>query len=161
MDAINQKNQMIGNKKEHSVNVLDILKYLLHNWKWFALSILVFGGYYYYQYSKTPFVYNSSEIVIVKTPSNTPTTARITRSFGANTISVKDELLQLKSKELMRLVVDKIDADKSYKVHKGLRDYELYKKSPIQVKVEGKSSEDSYNPLCIYELKKKKDCSFD
>ncbi|HIC8925016.1 TPA: GumC family protein [Elizabethkingia anophelis] len=145
MDAINQKNQMIGNKKEHSVNVLDILKYLLHNWKWFALSILVFGGYYYYQYSKTPFVYNSSEIVIVKTPSNTPTTARITRSFGANTISVKDELLQLKSKELMRLVVDKIDADKSYKVHKGLRDYELYKKSPIQVKVEGKSSEDSYN----------------
>ncbi|ATL43841.1 chromosome partitioning protein ParA [Elizabethkingia miricola] len=145
MDTINQKNQVIGNKKEHSVNVLDILKYLLHNWKWFALSILVFGGYYYYQYSKTPFVYNSSEIVIVKTPSNTPTTARITRSFGANTISVKDELLQLKSKELMRLVVDRINADKSYKVHRGLRDYELYKKSPVQVQVEGKSSEDSYS----------------
>lgn len=113
--------------KEQSINILDLLKYLIHHWKWFALSILIFGGYFYYQYSKTPFIYNQSEVVMIKTPSNTPTTARITRSSVANAVSVKDEIIQLKSKELMRLVVDRISADKSYKVHSGLRDFELYK----------------------------------
>ncbi|HFK5521098.1 TPA: GumC family protein [Elizabethkingia anophelis] len=81
---------------------------------------------------------------MIKTPSNTPTTARITRSFGGGGVSVKDEILQLKSKELMRQVIDKVGADKSYKIHSGLRDNELYKKSPVQVKVEGKTHADSY-----------------
>ncbi|WP_260395472.1 GumC family protein [Elizabethkingia anophelis] len=132
-------------KKDQSINVLDLFKYLLHHWKWFALSILVFGGYFYYQYSKTPFVFSQSEVVMIKTLSNTPTTARITRSSVANAVSVKDEIIQLKSKELMRLVVNKIGAEKSYKIHSGLRDYELYKKSPVQVKVEGESLESSYS----------------
>ena len=144
MDTINQKNYKITDRKEQSINVLDLLKYLLHHWKWFALSILVFGGYFYYQYSKTPFVYSQSEVVMIKTPSNTPTTARITRSLGGNSVSVKDEIIQLKSKELMRLVVDRVGADKSYNIHSGLRDIELYKTSPIIVKVDGKSYEDSY-----------------
>ncbi|WP_337085101.1 GumC family protein [Elizabethkingia anophelis] len=131
-------------QKENTINVLDIFKYLLFHWKWFALSILIFGGYFYYQYSKSPFIYNRSEVVMIKTPSNTPTTARITRSFSGGGVSVKDEILQLKSKELMRQVIDKVGADKSYKIHSGLRDYELYKKSPVQVKVEGKTHADSY-----------------
>ncbi|AJW64755.1 Putative tyrosine-protein kinase in cps region [Elizabethkingia miricola] len=139
---INQNKQNV--QKDGIINVLDILKYFLFHWKWFALSVLIFGGYYYYQYSKTPFVYNRSEVVMIRTPSNTPTTARITRSSSANVISVKDEILQLKSKELMRQTIDRIGADISYKIRKGLRDYELYKKSPVQVKVEGKSSEDNY-----------------
>ncbi|MDE5430521.1 GumC family protein [Elizabethkingia meningoseptica] len=145
MDTIKQKNYIIENKKEQSINVLDLLKYLLHHWKWFTLSILIFGGFFYYQYSKTPFIYNQSEVVMIKTPSNTPTTARITRSSVANVVSVKDEIIQLKSKELMRLVVDKVGADKSYKIHSGLRDYELYKKSPVHVKIEGKTQESSYS----------------
>ncbi|MDV3752662.1 GumC family protein [Elizabethkingia anophelis] len=143
MDTINQKDYIIRGKKEQSVNVLDLLKYLLHHWKWFALSILVFGGYFYYQYSKTPFMYSQSETVMIKTSSNTPTTARITRSYGGG-VSVKDEMIQLRSKELMRLVVDKTGADKSYKVYSGLRNHELYKSSPVQVKVEGIAPEGSY-----------------
>ncbi|MCT4124362.1 polysaccharide biosynthesis tyrosine autokinase [Elizabethkingia anophelis] len=145
MDTINQKKYLMESKKDQSINVLDLFKYLLHHWKWFALSILVFGGYFYYQYSKTPFVFSQSEVVMIKTLSNTPTTARITRSSVANAVSVKDEIIQLKSKELMRLVVNKIGAEKSYKIHSGLRDYELYKKSPVQVKVEGESLESSYS----------------
>ena len=140
----NQKNYLTQGKKEQSINIIDLFKYLLHNWKWFALSILIFGGYYYYQYSKIPFMYNRSEVVMIKTPSNTPTTARITRS-STNVVNVKDEIIQLKSKELMRLVIDKLGADISYKIRSGLRDRELYKKSPVQVKVEGKSREDSYS----------------
>ncbi|WP_260259394.1 GumC family protein [Elizabethkingia meningoseptica] len=142
---MNHKKNIVGVNKDQSINILDLLKYLLHHWKWFALSVLIFGGYFYYQYSKTPFIYNQSEVVMIKTPSNTPTTARITRSSVANVVSVKDEIIQLKSKELMRLVIDKVGADKSYKIHSGLRDYELYKKSPVQVKIEGKTQESSYS----------------
>ncbi|KUY16979.1 chromosome partitioning protein ParA [Elizabethkingia miricola] len=149
MDTINYKKNTVVTNKEQSINILDLLKYLIHHWKWFALSILIFGGYFYYQYSKTPFIYNQSEVVMIKTPSNTPTTARITRSSVANAVSVKDEIIQLKSKELMRLVVDRISADKSYKVHSGLRDFELYKKSPVQVRIEGKSQEDSYSFIIV------------
>ncbi|NAW51350.1 polysaccharide biosynthesis tyrosine autokinase [Elizabethkingia argentiflava] len=141
----NQQNQIVNDpKKEQLINVLDLLKYLLHHWKWFAFSILVFGTFAYYQYSKSPFVYSSTEVVMIKTPSNTPTTARITRVSATNYISVTDEILQLKSKELMRQTVDRIGADISYKVLKGLREYELYKSSPVQVKVLGKKTEESY-----------------
>ncbi|KUY22247.1 chromosome partitioning protein ParA [Elizabethkingia bruuniana] len=143
MDTIHQKDYIIRSKKEQSVNVLDLLNYFLHHWKWFALSILIFGGYFYYQYSKTPFMYSQSEVVMIKTSSNTPTTARITRSYGGGA-SVKDEMIQLRSKELMRLVVDRTGADMSYKISSGLRNHELYKSSPIQVKVAGVSSEGSY-----------------
>ena len=129
---------MTKESKEQFINVLDLLKYLLHHWKWFALSILIFGGYFYYQYSKSPFVYSRSEVVMIKTASNTPTTARITRSSVASSVSVKDEILQLKSKELLRQAIDRTGSDISYKVRYGLREYELYKKSPIYAKVLGK-----------------------
>ncbi|PUB28519.1 capsular exopolysaccharide synthesis family protein [Elizabethkingia sp. YR214] len=144
MNTLNQKEYRIGERKEQTINVLDLLKYLLHNWKWFALSILVFGGYYYYQYCKTPFVYSRSEVVMIKNSSNTPTTARITRTNVSSSVSVKDEILQLRSKELMRQTIDRLGADISYKVHRGLRDYELYKKSPVKVVFSNKSPESRY-----------------
>ncbi|OPC46264.1 chromosome partitioning protein ParA [Elizabethkingia anophelis] len=145
MNMASQKINMTKESKEQFINVLDLLKYLLHHWKWFALSILIFGGYFYYQYSKSPFVYSRSEVVMIKTASNTPTTARITRSSVASSVSVKDEILQLKSKELLRQAIDRTGSDISYKVRYGLREYELYKKSPIYAKVLGKRAEDSYS----------------
>jgi tyrosine-protein kinase Etk/Wzc len=122
-------------RDEKSINLLDILKHLLFQWKWFLLSILIFGGYYLYQYSKTAFMYRQAETVMIKTPMNTPTTARITRTNSAfNSVSVAGEILQLRSKELMRQTIHRIAADQSYSVRRGLRDNELYKKSPIQVR---------------------------
>src|SRR5690606_1884452 len=49
-----------------------------------------------------------------------------------------------RSKELMRQTIDRIGANISYSVRRGLRDYELYKESPIEVKVFGKQPKDSY-----------------
>lgn len=123
-------------KEEKSINLLDILKYLLFQWKWFVLSVVIVGGFYLYQFSKTAFMYSQSQTVMIKTPMNTPTTARITRTNSAfNSVSVAAEILQLRSKALMRQTVDQIGADVSYSVRRGLRDYELYKDSPVQVRV--------------------------
>ncbi len=112
--------------EEKSINVIDLLKYLFVHWKWFVLSILFFGGYYYYQYSKTPFVYSKSAILMIKTPQNTNVTARFTRSSMFNTVSVASEILQLKSKELMRHTIAEIQGDISYSRTEGLRNIELY-----------------------------------
>lgn len=133
MKATDQANLESGNS---AINIPDILTYLFFNWKWYILSVIIFGSYFYYQYSKAPFVYRSSEMVVIKTPLNTPATARITATNAAvNSISVTSEIVQLKSKELMRETVSRVGAETSYSVRKGLRDIELYKHSPIQLKL--------------------------
>lgn len=119
---------------DKSINLVDIFWYLLFHWKWFFLSVLVFGGYYYYQYSKTPYVYSRTETVMIKTPLNTAQPTRLTRSsYYFSAVNVASEILQLKSKQLMRNTVAKLDANISYTITKGLREYELYNRSPIQI----------------------------
>ncbi|WP_270088405.1 GumC family protein [Sphingobacterium sp. SYP-B4668] len=125
-----------GSEQGKTINILDILKYLLFHWKWFVLSILCFSALYYYQYAKAPFVYSSFETVMIKTPMNTPTTARLNRATTSfNSVSVASEILQLKTKELMRETVRRIDGLTSYSMTKGLRNVELYKSSPIQIRL--------------------------
>jgi len=145
MDKTHEKKYLDTPHKEQSVNILDIFKYLAFHWKWFVLSILVFGGYYAYQYSKTTFMYSQSQTVMIKTPTNTPATARITKTNAAlNSVSVASEILQLRSKELMRQTIGRVEADVSYSVKRGLRVYELYKKSPVKVQLIGKSPDAGY-----------------
>ena len=138
--------QYTQTQKDKTINILDVLRHLLYHWKWFALSILVFGAYYYYQYAKSPFIYRSYETIIIKTPLNTPRTARISRTSEAySSISVASEILQLKSKELMRQTVTRIGAEMSYTVRAGLRRKELYKESPVRVIVPQAKPEDSFS----------------
>ena len=129
------KDFLIKDKQTQSINVLDVLKYLLSNWRWYLLSILIFGGYFYYQYNKTPFLYKSSQTVMIKTASNTISSSRITRPNNIyNSVNVNSEILQLRSKELMRNTISALDANISYKRQNGLRTLELYKTSPFLVK---------------------------
>ncbi|GAA4171582.1 GumC family protein [Sphingobacterium ginsenosidimutans] len=133
-------------QKDRSINILDVLKHLLYHWKWFALSILIFGAYYYYQYAKSPFIFRSAETIIIKTPMNTPRTARISRTNEAyNSISVASEILQLKSKELMRQTVKRIGAEMSYSIVEGLRQKELYKNSPVLITLPQVKEEASFS----------------
>ncbi|RZF61692.1 GumC family protein [Sphingobacterium corticibacterium] len=134
-------------KKEQSINIIDIVKYLLFHWKWFVLSVLVFGAIYYYQYNKSPFIYRSTETVMIKTPTNTPVTARLTRTNATNSVSVKSEILQLRSKELMETTVQRIGAETNYLERVGLRDNELYRTSPVEVTLAGKSEDIGYDIL--------------
>src|SRR5690606_7224603 len=134
-------------KKELSINVVDIVKYLISKWIWFVLSILVFGAFYYYQYKKSPFVYRSVETVMIKTPTNTPITARLTRTNSANAVNVKSEILQLRSKELMQTTVERIGAETNYQERSGLRYNELYTTSPVQLTMEKESANSGYELL--------------
>lgn len=66
-------------KADQSVNVLDILKYLLSKWPWFLLSLAVCCSLAWYRSATAPLVYHSSAKVIIKDPSNKTSSAGLDR----------------------------------------------------------------------------------
>lgn len=121
-------------KSEQNINLLDLLIYLASKWKWFLLSVLIFGGMAWYKYATTPYVYFGSATVIIKDPSNKTSTTGLDRFDNfINKVNVANEILQFNSKRLIREVVTRSHADVSYKMEDGLRDVELYTKSPVAV----------------------------
>ena len=75
------QNNNSSHKNEQDINLVDLFVYLLSKWKWFLLSILIFGGVAWYHYAKSPLVFFRSATVIIKDPSNkTATTVSTTIS---------------------------------------------------------------------------------
>ena len=116
------------------VNIVDLLIYLLRYWYWFVLCIGVAVGYAYYKYSKTPFTYRSDATVIIKSQANTPTTTNLGQySNMINRVNLSNEIMTFRSKSLMTEVVKAMDLDVSYIEHIGLRDIELYNRTPVRL----------------------------
>lgn len=121
-----------SNRNEQSINLIDLLAYFASQWKWFLLSILVCGGIAWYSYARSPLVYFRSATVIIKDPSNKASTTGLDRFDNIiNKVNVANEILQFRSKKLMREVVQRLHADISYQIEDGLRNNELYTQSPV------------------------------
>lgn len=119
---------------EAGINLLELLRFLASHWFWYLLSIVLFMSYFIYDYAKTPYVYNRSATIMIRTPDNTPETVRIRRNGSVGSrIDGTAEILQLQTKELMRSAVSRIHADVSYTVMDGIRRKELYVQSPVTV----------------------------
>ena len=122
------------NKNEQGINVVDLFVYMLSKWKWFLLSIVICGGVAWFLYARAPFVYFRSATVIIKDPSNKTSTAGLDRYDNyINRVNVANEILQFRSKRLMREVVQRLHVDVSYQIKDGLRYDELYARSPVTV----------------------------
>lgn len=122
-------------KGEQGVNLADVFLYLASKWKWFLLSVAVLGGLSWYHWAKSPLVYYRSATVIIKDPSSKTSTAGLDRFDNfINKVNVANEILQFRSKRLMREVVTRLHADVSYTVQDGLRRTELYTSSPVAVR---------------------------
>ena len=129
--------QIKRGKDDNSINLVDLFFYLLNHWYWFALCILLACGYAYYKYSKTPFTYRADATVIIKDPSNSRSTARLDNySNLINSFDMSNEILQLKSQQLMKEVVKTLDADVSYSVRDRLRFIELFNVTPVRMHFE-------------------------
>lgn len=127
-------NNSISGKSDQSINLIDLLVYLGAKWKWFLLSVLICGGLAWLKYARTPFVYFRSATVIIKDPSSKTSSAGLDRYDNfINKVNVANEILQFRSKKLMREVVRRVHADISYTVKEGLRHNELYTQSPVAV----------------------------
>lgn len=132
---------MMAENKNQSINVIDIIRYLILHWKWYILSLVLFCGYYYYDYSTSAFVYAKHQTVLIKTANNTLSSSRITRPDNFfNAVNVNSEILQLKSKHLMRITILQLGANIDYKIKDGLRYNELYSSSPYFVEFLDSSS---------------------
>ena len=129
-----QTTNSTANKNDQSINLVDLFAYLASKWKWFLISVLVCGGIAWYTYARSPFVYFRSATVIIKDPSNKASTAGLDRFDNfINKVNVANEILQFRSKRLMREVVQRVHADISYQVQDGLRHNELYTQAPVRV----------------------------
>ena len=73
------QNNTLSNKNEQSINLVDLFVYLLSKWKWFVLSVLLFGGLAWYHYATSPLVFFRNVTVIIKDPSNKTSTAGLDR----------------------------------------------------------------------------------
>ena len=125
--------------RNNQVNLVDILLYLLRYWYWFLLCIGIAVGITYYYYAKTPFVYRSDVTVVIKNPENTQRTVRLENySNNINNVNITTQILELRSKSLVQNVVEALDVDFDYTIHKGLRDIELYRDSPVWIDLERK-----------------------
>ncbi len=117
---------------DQGLNLMDLIVYLVSKWRWFALSIAVCVGIAWFNYARSPFVYYRSATVIIKDPSNKTSTTGLDRFDNIiNKVNVANEILQFRSKKLMREVVQRLHADVSYQVEEGLRLNELYTQSPV------------------------------
>ena len=125
---------MNNTNNNQEINIKDLVLYLANRWFWFLLSIAVFTGAAYYKYAKTPYVYFRQATVIIKDPSNKTNTAGLDRYDNyINKVNVANEILQFRSKKLMRETVIRTRADVNYQTKIKFRWIELYTNSPINV----------------------------
>lgn len=135
-----------SNKNDQGLNIVDLFMYLAFQWKWFLLSILICGGIAWYNYARAPLVYFRSATVIIKDPSNKASTSGLDRFDNfINKVNVANEILQFRSKKLMREVVQRVHADVSYQIKDGLRSNELYNESPVLVSLPDALPEQSFS----------------
>lgn len=121
-------------KNEQGINVLDLLSYLLSKWKWYALSLSICCGYTIYKYNKDPLVYYRTATILIKDPSNKNVQGGLDRFDNIiNKVNLSNELLQFRSKNLMREVVMRLHTDVDYQIKKRFRMEELYHYSPVTV----------------------------
>lgn len=123
------------------------------NWFWFALAIFaaLTGAYYYLQY--TPPVYQASAVLLIQKETKNPTNADIIaeEKGPAQERIIENEIELVKSRSLIRQVVDQLNLSVAYflpgKVRK--RD-EVYSDSPISIILQDSLSPEAYTaPLQI------------
>ena len=51
--------------RNEQVNLVDLFYYLVGNWYWFLLCVLLALGIAYYRYARMPFVYSSGVTAII------------------------------------------------------------------------------------------------
>ena len=137
------KTQVRKVTRNEQVNLIDIIYYLIGNWYWFILCILICLGVAYFRYARTTYRYSASVTAIIKNAGDDIRTARLdTYDKMVNTVSVSTEEFQLRSMTIMSEVVKALDADVNYQDQIKFRNVELYTSlSPIRVAFDREESD--------------------
>ena len=135
------QNSNIAAETSKEVSLNEVIKPFLAKWWWFILSVFAFLALavFYIKFS-TP-VYNVQSLILIKDTKKTPSSEMGVLSelggFGSmGTNSIENEIEVLKSKKLIRDIVEGLGLQTSVVLKDGLKKKELYgKTSPVIIKV--------------------------
>ena len=135
------QNSNIAAETSKEVSLNEVVKPFLAKWWWFVLSVFAFLALavFYIKFS-TP-VYNVQSLILIKDTKKTPSSEMGVLSelggFGSmGTNSIENEIEVLKSKKLIRDIVEGLGLQTSVVLKDGLKKKELYgKTSPVIIKV--------------------------
>lgn len=122
-------------------NLNEIIKPYIRKWWWFALSVLFFLIVAYFYIKKSTPIYTIKSTALIKDTKKTPSADMGALSqlggFGnVGTNSIENEIEVLKSKKLMRDVVEELGLQISLLNKDGLKTTELYgRTAPILIKL--------------------------
>ena len=98
--------QLNKQRAESDINLFDIMRYLLANWKWFVLSLGICLTVAYYNFIHAPRTYFSSLDIMIKDPSGSSSgmVGLDKYSSAINAVNVSNEMHMLRSKELLEKI---------------------------------------------------------
>lgn len=127
-DAVNEASQF---------GLKDVVDMVLKKWYWFAISVALCLGVSVLYIMRTSPVYTRSATILVKDSrkgGGASELAAFGDLAGLNTRrNVDNELFVLQARRLMVEVVDKLGLTVNYTTRSGLRNVDLYRRSPIEV----------------------------
>ena len=140
--------------RNEQVNLVDIVLYLLSNWVWFALCVVLAAGIAYARYARMPLIYQSRITAIMKNPANSIRTASLENyDRMVNRVNMTEEDLQLRSMSLMSRTVAALDADVYYHKRIKARDVELYQTgTPVRLRFDRQGSDPGLLDLSVTPL---------
>ena len=128
---------MQGEEKEDLISVMEIATLFIKHWKWILLGLLVAlaAAFVYLRYT-TP-VYKVASSVVLKEegrsgPSAMPGTLEEIAMMGSVS-NVENELYILRSRSMIRSVINRLDLHTSYIVEGRIKSTDLYTQSPVIV----------------------------
>ena len=123
--------------QESEINITDIFRFVLANWYWFVLSVLVCTGIAYFYVKSSSKIYSRKASVLIRDDSKggavSESSAFADLSLFGGKRNVDNEVLVFQSRHLIEEVARRLHLDMSYKVKNGLREDELYTHTPVTV----------------------------
>ena len=125
-----------GNEDSINFSIHDLIQMVIGNWFWFLLSTVVCLSCALFYIYTAPKVYNRTATILIKDGKKGSETdiAAFGDLLGATARrNVDNEIIVLKSRNLMTEVVRRLNLHVNYVVKHGLRTENLYRRSPIDV----------------------------
>ena len=128
------KKKQAEQQNSQEFNVMDILWYLLTNWKWYVLTLIVCMALAYNRYIHSPRTYFSSIDVLINDPSQSDGVVGLGRySSVFNAVNISNELHMLRSKELLEKMVRDTHADMLFTIRIQLYQGDMYGREPVNI----------------------------
>jgi len=146
------KNEGVQNSG-NEIDLKQIFFVFLSKWYWFAISSILFLAIGYVYLQKQSPIYEARMSVLIKQEQNAPEEMLLLRDLGLTSgkNNIDNEVGVFKSPDLFTKIVSSLELYTSYREYSKLNFYrpELYKNSPIYVRIENIRPDSLANPVSL------------